>query len=158
MAHSLTTAFFVICVFLLPPAIARVSITSSSSLPTKVSRSDSTIRDTKYQRCAVEDWPFCMAACPRDTTIEEALQGEYGAHVGVFVKSPVDREENLTMSGCCTACTDFNSVHFSDIFGYVCDYWSWNKVTGEGAAYRNMTPYPKQFKTYTQARIRVSAL
>ena len=138
MAHSLTTAFLVICVFLLPSAIASASITSSSSLPTKVSRSDS--NGSKYQRCAVEDWPFCMAACPRGTTMAESLRGEYGAHVGIFVKSPVEREENLTMSGCCTACTDFNIAHFSDIFGYVCDYWSWNKVTGKGAAYRNSTP------------------
>lgn len=34
----------------------------------------------------------------------------------------------MSIEACCKACSSFNDVQWNNIFGYVCDFWSWQQV------------------------------
>eukprot|EP00271_Cylindrocystis_brebissonii_P000571 TRINITY_DN10680_c0_g2_i1.p1 TRINITY_DN10680_c0_g2~~TRINITY_DN10680_c0_g2_i1.p1 ORF type:complete len:176 (-),score=12.57 TRINITY_DN10680_c0_g2_i1:1636-2163(-) len=119
--------------FLMSSFLVSSPSVSARALPASQLRkaTPSAIANSYYRRCPVEDWAFCMAACPsEETPLRVTLEGGYGAHVGKFLGSAVEVHNATTLTGCCQLCTDFNHQHFKDIFGYICDYWSWEKATG----------------------------
>lgn len=85
--------------------------------------------------CPVESWAFCVSDCPsplEDTRIGQTLPltPPPGGHSGSFLARAASQGRRDSMGECCRFCTEFNKDHFGDIFGYTCDYWSWEADTG----------------------------
>lgn len=84
-----------------------------------------------FKKCIVEDWVFCTATCPpEEGTIDSMIEGNYGMHIGEFITPALETYSAASLSSCCKKCTNYNNLHHRDIFGYICDYWSWDAKTG----------------------------
>lgn len=81
-------------------------------------------------KCIVHEWPECMNSCPNNSTVPAVMMGKNGAIVGSFLPAPIQAIPNQSIENCCKACAEYNYLNFNNIFGYLCDFWSWRQVQG----------------------------